>query len=112
MLIVYWPHNVNDSRITHAYAPKTAVLCRIGQKQKRRKSSDFSAFCEGKLGLLSDLIMGSNPISSSFQMLLPKLSRFFILQKLACLCPVVKCFGKYSLQFVQLPGKCRCDCHL
>lgn len=72
MLIVYWPHNVSDSRITHAYAPKTAVLYRIGQKKikKRCKSSDFSVL-RWKFGLLSDLIMGSNPISSSFQMSFP-----------------------------------------
>lgn len=36
MLIVYWPHNVSDSRITHAYAPKTAVLYRIGQKKIKK----------------------------------------------------------------------------
>ena len=38
------PHDWGDSRITHAYAPKTAVLCRIGQKEKRCKSSDFQRF--------------------------------------------------------------------
>ena len=43
-IVSHLPHDVSDSRITHAYVPKTAVLCRIGQKEKRWKSSDFQRF--------------------------------------------------------------------
>ena len=43
-IVSHLPHDWGDSRITHAYAPKTAVLCRIGQKEKRWKSSDFQRF--------------------------------------------------------------------
>ena len=43
-IVSHLPHDVSDSRITHAYVPKNAVLCRIGQKEKRWKSSDFQRF--------------------------------------------------------------------
>lgn len=54
MLIVYWPHNVSDSRITHAYAPKTAVLYRIGQKKIKKNAVNqvISAFCGGSSDFL------------------------------------------------------------
>ena len=43
-IVSHLPHDWGDSRITHAYAPKTAVFCRIEQKEKRWKSSDFQRF--------------------------------------------------------------------
>ena len=60
---------------------------------------------------LPDAVATTLNFGNNFK-LLPKLSRLFILQKLACLCPVVKGFGKYFFQFVQLPSKCRCYRHL
>ena len=43
-IVSHLPHDCGDSRITHAYTPKTAVFYRIGQKEKRWKSSDFQRF--------------------------------------------------------------------
>ena len=41
---IFTPHDWGGSRITHAYVPKIAVFCRMGQKEKRWKSSDFQRF--------------------------------------------------------------------
>lgn len=52
-IVSHLPHDWGDSRITHAYVPKTAVFCRVGQKEKRWKSSDFSVL-RWKFGLPCD----------------------------------------------------------
>lgn len=43
-IVSHLPHDACDSRITHAHVPKTAVFCRVEQKEKRWKSSDFQRF--------------------------------------------------------------------
>jgi len=42
--VSHLPHDACDSRKTHAHVPNSAILCRIGQKEKRWKSSDFQRF--------------------------------------------------------------------
>lgn len=41
-IVSHLPHDWGDSRITHAYAPKTAVLCRMGQNKNAGNQAIFS----------------------------------------------------------------------
>ncbi len=50
-IVSHLPHDWGDSRITHAYAPKAAVFCRLGKKENAENHLIFSVLW-WKFGLL------------------------------------------------------------